>query len=165
MKKLHAFILVGTLWLALATACSENKAGNEAKATDTTAATEQKDTASCSMETTIKDPNNAKPMALMMRQMADDAQAMRDLILSGKPVTEAKFPFNRFYLVEPTDTNVLEPQFFENARLFQVAYKEMMAHPKDQKAHYNAYIAKCVSCHESYCSGPLRRIRKLPIEG
>lgn len=104
-------------------------------------------------------------MALMMRQMANDAQAMRDKIVKGEKVTEDQFPFNRFYLVEPTDTNVLEPQFFENARLFQVAYKELMANPKQQKAYYNAYIAKCINCHESYCSGPLRRIRKFPIEG
>lgn len=110
-------------------------------------------------------PNQDKPMALMMRQMADNAQAMKELILKGEAVTGTQFLFIRFHLVEPTDPDVLVPQFYENARLFQEAHRALVnAEPAKQKEMYNMYIAKCIGCHEHFCSGPLKRIRKLVIE-
>ncbi|MES2691136.1 MAG: hypothetical protein V4658_12075 [Bacteroidota bacterium] len=112
-----------------------------------------------------KYPNSDKPMALMMRQMADNAQAMKELIIKGEAVTAQKFPFIRFHLVEPTDPDVLQPQFYENARLFQEAHKALVnAKPGQQKEMYNLYINRCIGCHEHVCSGPLKRIRKLVIE-
>jgi len=112
----------------------------------------------------IKDPNNPKPMALMMRLMAANADSMRSQLLRGETLDSNQYAFIKFYLVEPTDPNVLEPQFFENARMFQSSYHELFKHPKEQKKYYNLMINACINCHESYCSGPLKRIRKFPIE-
>lgn len=111
----------------------------------------------------IKDPNNPKPMALMMRLMAAHADSMRSKLLREEAIDSAEFPFLRFYLTEPTDPKVLEPQFFENARLFQQAYKSVFTHPQEQVKYYNNMINSCIHCHESYCNGPLKRIRKFPI--
>ncbi|MBC7382395.1 MAG: hypothetical protein H7296_05290 [Bacteroidia bacterium] len=112
----------------------------------------------------IKDPNNSKPMALMMRILAANADSMRHQLLRGESLTSERYPFVHFYLVEPTDPKVLEPQFFENARLFKIAYTDVFKHRKEQKKYYNLMINGCIKCHESYCSGPLKRIRKFPIE-
>lgn len=111
----------------------------------------------------IMDPNNPKPMALMMRQMAANADSMKARILRGETLDSLKHPFIRFYTAEPTDPKVLEANFFEKARLFQAAYKELFNHPEEQKKYYNLTIEACVNCHKDYCSGPLKRIRKLPI--
>lgn len=140
-------------------ACSNN---DKPAATSKTAGSDDKDSASCTQET-IKDPNNAKPMALMMRQIAANADSMKQKIMRGEQVDSIQYPFIRFYLVEPTDPNVLEPHFYENARLFQEAYTELFKHPKEQAKYHNLVIGKCINCHESYCSGPLKRIRKLMI--
>ena len=119
--------------------------------------------ASCSTITT-RYPNNDKPMALMMRQMANNAQKMKDKIEAGELVEDKLFPFIRFHLVEPTDPNVLQPQFFENARMFQEAHKNLINAPiAKQKEMYTLYINQCINCHQTYCSGPLKRIRKLVI--
>lgn len=118
---------------------------------------------SCAKPT--KYPNQDKPMALMMRQMADNAQKMKDLVLAGKAITANEFPFIRFHLVEPTDPDVLQPQFYENARLLQEAHKNMINAPvAKQKELYTAYINQCISCHQVYCSGPLKRIKKLTLD-
>jgi hypothetical protein len=84
-------------------------------------------------------------------------------VLNAEQLDSLKYPFIRFYLVEPTDPKVLEPVFYENARLFQEAYIELFNHPKEQSKYYNAMVGKCINCHEMYCSGPLKRIRKLLI--
>jgi len=160
MKKLSFLFCLLAFAFGLTWSCSETKTPANT-ITEQVAAEKENDTAQCSP--TIKDPNNPKPMALMMRTMVENAQKMREKILAGESLDSTSFPFIRFYLAEPTDPSVREPQFFENARLFQVAYKELFRHPKEQKKYYNLMIQGCVNCHESYCSGPLRRIKKLPI--
>jgi len=112
----------------------------------------------------IKDPNNPKPMALMMRLMADNADSMKAQLLRGEKLESSQYPFLRFYLLEPTDTSVLKMQFFENARFFQQVYTDMFKKGAEQTQIYNVVIGKCVNCHEMYCNGPLKRIRKMFID-
>ena len=112
----------------------------------------------------VKDPNNPKPMALMMRMMADNADSMRAQLLRGEHLDASHYPFMRFYAAEPTDTVVLKMQFYENARFFQEAYTDMLKTSSNQKQLYNVVIGKCVNCHEMYCNGPLKRIKKMFVE-
>ncbi len=145
-------------------ACS--KFSKNEKQTDNPISTEKVDTSSKSSSCSkpIKDPNHPKPMALMMRMMADNADSMRAQLLRGEHLDASHYPFMKFYLVEPTDTSVLKMQFYENARLFQEAYTDMLKTTSTQKQLYNVTIGKCVNCHEMYCNGPLKRIRKMFIE-
>ncbi len=119
---------------------------------------------SCDNET-IMDPNNPKPMALLMRALVANADTIKSKLMSGKTVNSTQFPLIKFWLVEPTNPEVLEPKFFENARLFSESYKQIFLTNENatQIKAFNAVIGKCINCHESYCSGPLKRIRKLPI--
>ena len=111
----------------------------------------------------IKDPNNPKPMALAMRAMVASADSIKSMILKGESPDSNDFPFIRFFLAEPTDPQVLEPRFFENARLFQQSYKSLFRQKGNEAVYYNAMIGMCINCHQYYCNGPLRRIRKLRI--
>lgn len=150
--------------LAVIACNTKPQAGDKTPATDSTQIKAYNDSVeACSQPQ--KYPNNDKPMALMMRQMADNAQAMKELVLKGEAITGQQFPFIRFHLVEPTDPDVLVPQFYENARVFQEAHKALInAQLSQQKEMYNLYINKCIGCHENFCSGPLKRIRKLLVE-
>jgi hypothetical protein len=109
---------------------------------------------------TIMDPNNTKPMALAMRTMAGNADKAKQLILQGERIDSTNWPMIRFSVVEPTDPSVLEPLFYENATLYYKAHN-LLYSAEDQQAAYNAVIDACVNCHQSYCSGPLKKIRKL----
>lgn len=112
----------------------------------------------------VKDPNDVKPMALMMRAMADYCDSMRLEINAGKTVDSVKYPLMPFWTVEPTDSNVLETLFFSNAQQFAAAYRQLMNSTENQKENYTAVINNCVHCHSSYCSGPLRRIKTLTLD-
>ncbi|MBK7764201.1 MAG: hypothetical protein IPI46_12795 [Bacteroidetes bacterium] len=113
---------------------------------------------------TIKDPNEVKPMALMMRTMADYCDTMRLKINKGEKVDSIAFPLMPFWSAEPTDSSVLETLFFDNAIIIQNAWRKLMSSPENQAANYTAVVDACVHCHSSYCSGPLRRIRKLKLD-
>jgi cytochrome c553 len=156
MKKVIYIIVLALFTGILINACTNANENNNQKV-------ETKIADSATVIETIKDPNKPKPMALMMRQMAANADSMKAKLLRGESLDSLSFPFIRFYLVEPTDKNVLEPQFFENAKVYQAAHKAIFDHPESQKKYYNLMIGACISCHENYCSGPLRRIKKMPI--
>lgn len=147
-------LLIGTLFVSLCVliACSGSNA------TKATAADDE----SCIKP--VKDPNDVKPMALMMRTMADYCDSMRLEINAGKAVDSVKYPLMPFWTVEPTDSNVLETLFFSNAHQFAATYRQLMSSSENQKENYTAVINQCVHCHSSYCSGPLRRIKTLTLD-
>lgn len=150
MKKLTIIlfaILSGLSW----TACQQEQKTNNA---------------SCEtgVDSTIMNPNNSKPMALMMRALANTADSIRVQLLADKTVDMTQYPLIKFWTVEPTDSSVLEPLFFENAKAFEAAYQKLIQEPQNQKDNYQAVINTCIQCHSTYCSGPLKRIRKLPLD-
>lgn len=118
----------------------------------------------CKSEEAIKDPNNPKPMALMMRTMADYCDSMRLDINAGKKVDSIKYPLMPFWNAEPTDSANLVELFYNNAKDFAAHYRALMSDTANQKENYTAVINSCVNCHNSFCSGPLRRIKKLPLD-
>lgn len=153
------FFLAGAIFYA----CNQTSKPADPKAPEAGLEKDSSENSCENPEGTIMDPNQTKPMALMMRTMVKNMQLMRDQLEKGEKLDSLKYPFIRFYMVEPTDPNVLEPQFFENARLFQQAYIDLFKHPEAQTKYYNLMVDKCINCHQSYCSGPIKRIRKLTI--
>jgi hypothetical protein len=111
-----------------------------------------------------KDPHDVKPMALMMRTMADYCDSMRLTLNDGQSVDSIKYPLMPFWDAEPTDSSNLEPLFYDNAKQFANAYRLLMSSTNNQKENYTAVINQCVHCHSTYCSGPLKRIRKLTLD-
>ena len=112
----------------------------------------------------IKDPNDVKPMALMMRTMANYCDTMRLKINKGEQVDSVSFPLMPFRNAEPTDSSVLGTLFSDNATRFENAYRKLMQDKANQKENYTAVVAECTNCHNSFCSGPLKRIRKLTLD-
>jgi len=166
MKKIVYSLFALTMLTMVFFACggNQNKENKNIADSSQVIVDSTKSDSSCSSET-IMDPNNAKPMALMMRALVKNTSEMREKLKAGETLETAKYPLVRFWLVEPTDPDVLEPQFFENARLFSESYKKLSAAHDNasQIKAYNAVSGMCINCHESYCSGPLKRIRKLPV--
>jgi thioredoxin-related protein len=148
MKKIILVIVSGIIFIA---ACTEQAAEKSA------------DKEVCA-QAAVQDPNEVKPMALMMRTMANYCDTMRLKINQGQTVDSVKFPLMPFWTAEPTDSSVLEPLFFSNAKRFENAYRKLMQDQSHQKENYTAVIAECTHCHSSFCSGPLKRIRKLPLD-
>jgi hypothetical protein len=112
----------------------------------------------------IQDPNDVKPMAQMMRTMAIYCDSMRLKINKNETVDSVQFPLMPFWNAEPTDSSVLETLFFNNAKNFAASYRLLMSNKENQKENYTAVINNCVNCHSIYCSGPLKRIRKLTLD-
>ena len=148
MKKIFFLFLSATVFtLSCVDSASKKVAKNEA----------------CT-QPTIKDPNEVKPMARMMRTMANYCDTMRIKIAHGETVDSVNFPLMPFRSAEPTDSSVLEQVFFDHATQFELAWQKLMRDKTHQKENYTAVILACTNCHNHYCSGPLKRIRKLSLD-
>jgi cytochrome c553 len=104
------------------------------------------------------------PMAVAMRAMLQQAEAMRTYLISdsvqaGARPAWAPMPFER---QTPTDSNVITSDFLRRAADYHKAFKLVSQEPTAE--HFNALVAQCVQCHESNCPGPIKRINRLKID-
>jgi hypothetical protein len=104
----------------------------------------------------------AKPMAMMMRAIYEQSRDMRSKVVEGESLDSAFYRFMAFHELEPTDSTVLIEVFYEHNEDFKAAFENLLR--SSNKETYNAMLTQCVSCHEDFCPGPIKRINKLRIE-
>lgn len=104
----------------------------------------------------------AKPMAMMMRAIYEQSKDMRGKIVEGEALDSSFYHFMEFHKLEPTDSTVLIEVFYEHNEDFKAAFENLLR--SSNKETYNAMLTQCVSCHEDFCPGPIKRINKLRIE-
>lgn len=123
--------------------------------------------AACEQKAEIKEEKAvvapAKPMAMMMRAIYDQSAEMRKWVEEGKPLDTAEFRFLDFHQLEPTDSTVLVEVFYKHNQDFKAAFEDLVKAGKADKEKYNTLLTKCISCHEDFCPGPIKRINKLKL--
>jgi cytochrome c553 len=105
---------------------------------------------------------DAKPMALMMRAIYEQSNAMRGKVEAGEALDSSFYRFLEFHQLEPTDSTVLVEVFYQHNEDFKKAFEDLLK--ASNKESYNAMLTQCVSCHEDFCPGPIKRINKLRFQ-
>lgn len=105
---------------------------------------------------------DAKPMALMMRAIYEQSSAMRGKVAAGEALDSSFYRFMEFHELEPTDSTVLIEVFYEHNEDFKKAFEDLLK--ASNKESYNAMLTQCVSCHQDFCPGPIKRINKLRFQ-
>lgn len=105
----------------------------------------------------------AAPMAVAMRSMLLQAQAMHDWLSLDSPNRGAMPAWSPmpFESQRPTDSSSLDASFFKNAKAYQNAFAKVGQEPN--AAHFNALVNQCVQCHQGHCPGPIKRIERLKL--
>lgn len=123
--------------------------------------------AACEQKATKQEPSTVvaapKPMALMMRAIYQQSAEMREWVEAGKPLDSTHFRFLDFHQLEPTDSTVLVEVFYQHNQNFKAAFNDLLEAGVADKEKYNTLLTKCVSCHEDFCPGPIKRINKLKL--
>lgn len=104
----------------------------------------------------------AKPMAMMMRAIYEQSKDMRGRVIEGEGLDSSFYHFMAFHELEPTDSTVLIDVFYNHNEDFKAAFEKLLR--SSNKETYNAMLTQCVSCHEDFCPGPIKRINKLRID-
>lgn len=109
-----------------------------------------------------KYPNEDSELALLMREMDKDMKTIKQAILSKKELPKVLHKFKAMHAATPTDKDMKTIQFTKLADLLLTNTKKLYKSKQPTKA-YNLMVNNCLACHQSYCPGPVVRIKKLTI--
>ena len=153
MNKIISFISVAVLILAMTFSCKNN--ADEKQAADTKSA-------DCANPDAVN-PNGSSELALLMREMTTYTQSLGETIRKDSLIP---FPvhFKAIHTAIPTDSTVKGDIFTGHADLYLNALDILYKGEKQERIeNYNNLITSCISCHENFCRGPIKRITKMRI--
>lgn len=110
-------------------------------------------------------PNKDSELALLMRKMYLDADSIKQLIVTETGTISDDFirELETVHTAKPTDPDVKTAEFDAfNISLINQA-KAIQDNPNNQVEEFNLLVNRCIDCHQSFCPGPIKRIKKLRI--
>lgn len=111
-------------------------------------------------------PNKDSELALLMRKMYNDADSIKQLIVidEGNISKEYIDALERIHTATPTDADVKTPEFKAYTELMVNEANVLFSSETNKKEGFNNLVNKCVECHQSFCPGPIKKIKKLEIK-
>ena len=105
-------------------------------------------------------------MALLMEHMYNYNLLLKKDILDGKIPTEFPEKFLEINSAQLTNTFHRDESFERFSKLYISAEREIFNTQSEVplKDRYNNMVNLCISCHQTSCTGPIPRIKKLLIQ-
>lgn len=117
------------------------------------------------VEVSAVNPNGDSELALLMRKMYNDADSIKKLITNneGNITQEYITELERIHTAIPTDPEVKTPEFEAFTKLMVEEANALFSNETNKAEGFNNLVNRCVDCHQSFCPGPIKKIRKLTI--
>lgn len=113
----------------------------------------------------VYDMYQPSEMSLLMQQMYEHNQKIKEAILSGETPTDFPEDFLEIHTAELSSFKSRNETFEGFSHLFIESEKQIFSDSSnvDLRERYNNTINLCISCHQTECTGPIPKIRKLLI--
>ena len=107
-------------------------------------------------------PNGDSELALLMREMYDEAERIKQQIENGEPV-EINLDHESILTAHATEPDkVASEQYKAFAKSYIQSIKNLeSAEPEQLVSLYDHVVNNCMVCHRALCPGPVVRIKKL----
>jgi cytochrome c556 len=104
-------------------------------------------------------------LALLMRDMYQDAEQMKADLQNGKLPVDFREKFKAIHSAIPTEPLSNKPAFDAMAQGYLAEMDSIYSFTDATKRveKFNLMVQNCVTCHQQYCPGPIKRIKKLII--
>lgn len=111
-------------------------------------------------------PNGDSQLALLMREMATWTDSCKSAVMMKKENPAEPTELINIHTLQKTDStidiklfNACADVYLQKVRSFKALGIDL-----DSRADaYNEMVHACVSCHENFCGGPIKRIQKLML--
>ncbi|MDX9749811.1 MAG: hypothetical protein RBT71_01855 [Flavobacteriales bacterium] len=114
------------------------------------------------------DPDDASPLATLMRRMADHVDSVKAHLAHGRELPPRPTGVDSLFTAPPTPGMHIDPITYPTFGQDYLAKLNGLyaALPADRTRAFNALVQSCANCHTTHCPGPLMRIRKMyaPVE-
>ncbi len=111
---------------------------------------------------TIIDPNDTSEMALLMRDMFEKLEVIKDKIENNEDLSKEQLSFAAIHLQEVTDSSFIKEGLVPMSEDYIRIINQFNNHPT--KENYKSIVNSCINCHISMCPGPLERIDNLILK-
>ncbi|HLV15029.1 MAG TPA: hypothetical protein VKY41_07600 [Xanthomarina sp.] len=117
-------------------------------------------------EEVVYDMYQPSEMANLMNEMYAQNLKLKQDILSGKVPTQFPLDFLKIHTAELSDFKSRNETFQSFSKLFIQTEKEIFNTESELpvEERFNYAVNLCISCHQTECTGPIPRIRKLLIK-
>jgi hypothetical protein len=109
------------------------------------------------------EPDTSLTLVAMMRVQEADVLSLRQRIVDGDTLLADIHLKHDFLEGTPSSPDKNDRNFPELSAAFVEAFNELKSTPAKTE-QFNLMIASCIDCHEQFCPGPIRQIKKLQIE-
>lgn len=111
-----------------------------------------------------KYPNDDSELAWLMRDMYQDGEKIKIAIQSKQLPEDFREKFKNIHTAIPTDATVKGEVFDASAKVFLQTLDKFYTEKENQVENFNIVVNACVACHQNYCPGPIKKIKKLAIK-
>lgn len=113
----------------------------------------------------VINPNGDSELALLMREMHAYTSLTREQLMNDRFNDVVEPAFVKILTATPTDSTVKGEPFESFAKNYLNRLHTLHSTDQDQKKNvYNEMVNSCISCHEEYCPGPIKKISKLKLQ-
>lgn len=113
---------------------------------------------------TTKYPNDDSELAWLMRQMYEDGEKIKLAVQQKQLPEDFREKFKNIHTATPTDASVKTEVFTTSAKAFEQTLDKFYTEKGNQVENFNLMVNACVACHQNYCPGPIKKIKKLTIQ-
>jgi hypothetical protein len=111
-----------------------------------------------------KYPNDDSELAWLMRQMYEDGEKIKVAVQNKQLPEDFREKFKNIHTAIPTDSTVKGAVFDTSAKAFLATMDKFYSEKENQVENFNLVVNACVACHQNYCPGPIKKIKKLAIK-
>lgn len=113
---------------------------------------------------TTKYPNDDSELAWLMRSMYEDGEKIKLAVQNKQLPEDFREKFKNIHTATPTDAAVKGEVFDTSATVFLQTLDKFYTEKENQVENFNIVVNACVACHQNYCPGPIKKIKKLAIK-
>lgn len=119
-----------------------------------------------SVQVSETNPNGDSELAILMRTMFEEGEKIKTQIVSGEGNISPEYieMIEKCHTAVPTDPDVKTEEFTAFNNLLSIEANKLLIPETDIKAGFNEMVNRCMDCHDTFCPGPMKRIRKLYIK-
>ena len=105
-------------------------------------------------------------MALLMEKMFVENEQLKKKIESGEDVGDFNREYLKIHTAVLTDPNDRNETFDSFSTAFIINQEGVFSarNTLEAKSNFNKMVQTCIACHETTCTGPIPRIKKLLIK-
>ena len=106
--------------------------------------------------------NGDSELALLMRDMFEESDSLRHLIIKGEQLSVLK-KYQGMHSAIPTDSRTKGAVYEAFTKTYIASIKAFETADSSSVFKFNNMVDQCMNCHTEFCPGPKKRIKKLYI--